>query len=105
MFSGLWRSPIFIGVLLITIGLQVVIMQTPMGMFFKVIPLNGTEWGVSIAIGAGAVLVSMVTRLLSKIPCGSCGGCGGCKPRRRRGGGGEGGGTELARTNGPATSV
>ena len=64
MFEGLHRSPIFLAVIAITIGLQAIIMQTKMGMFFKVIPLNGTEWGLSIAIGASSVPVSVVTRLL-----------------------------------------
>jgi len=46
--------------------LQVIIMQTPVGRFFKVRPLNGVEWGVSIAIGLTAVPVSIITRLLSR---------------------------------------
>ena len=66
MFAGLHRSPIFIGVILVTVALQVIIMQTKMGVFFKVTPLNGAEWGVSVAIGAGAVLVSVLTRLLAQ---------------------------------------
>ncbi|WIA22054.1 hypothetical protein OEZ85_004399 [Tetradesmus obliquus] len=66
VFEGIHKSPIFIGVLLVTAGLQVIIMQTPVGRFFKVIPINGVEWGVSIAIGLSAVPVSVLTRLLSR---------------------------------------
>jgi hypothetical protein len=43
---------------------QAIIMQTGMGLFFKVVPLNGAEWGISIAIGATAIPVSVVTRVL-----------------------------------------
>lgn len=64
MFDGLHRSPIFLGVIAVTVGLQAIIMQTRMGMFFKVIPLNGAEWGVSIAIGASSIPISVLTRLL-----------------------------------------
>jgi hypothetical protein len=45
---------------------QAIIMQTSMGMFFKVLPLNGAEWGVSIAIGATAIPVSIMTRALGR---------------------------------------
>lgn len=41
-------------------------MQTPVGRFFKVLPLNGIEWAVSIAIGLSAVPVSILTRLASR---------------------------------------
>ena len=45
---------------------QVIIMQTPVNMFFKVVPLNGIEWAVSIGIGLTAFPVSFATRLLSR---------------------------------------
>jgi hypothetical protein len=41
-------------------------MQTPVGIFFKVVPLNGIEWAVSIGIGLTAFPVSFATRLLSR---------------------------------------
>jgi len=71
MFQGLHRSPIFLAVLAITLGLQAVIMQTPVGRFFKVIPLNAAEWGVCFAIGLTAFPVSLATRLISRAckPC------------------------------------
>jgi hypothetical protein len=55
-------------------------MQTPVGRFFKVIPIDGVEWAVSIAIGLSAVPVSVLTRLLSRWvpqPCWT-------RPRRKR---------------------
>jgi hypothetical protein len=66
MFEGLHRSPIFLAVLAITLSLQAVIMQTPVGRFFKVLPLNWAEWGVSIAIGLTAFPVSLITRIISR---------------------------------------
>jgi hypothetical protein len=58
-------------------------MQTPVGRFFKVIPIDGVEWAISIAIGLSAVPVSVLTRILSRCvpqPCGT-------RPRRKRAGG------------------
>jgi Ca2+-transporting ATPase len=66
MFEGLHRSPIFLAVLAITLGLQAIIMQTPVGKFFKVLPLNAAEWGVSFAIGLTAFPVSLITRIISR---------------------------------------
>jgi len=66
VFEGLHTSPIFLAVIAVTVGLQALIMQTRMGMFFKVLPLNGAEWGISIAIGATATPVSIATRLLGQ---------------------------------------
>lgn len=46
--------------------LQVIIMQTPVGRFFKVHPINGVEWAISVAIGISAIPVSVLTRLLTR---------------------------------------
>lgn len=45
---------------------QVIIMQTPVGTFFKVHPISGVEWAISIAIGISAIPVSILVRLLSR---------------------------------------
>jgi hypothetical protein len=45
---------------------QVIIMQTPVGTFFKVHPINGIEWAISVAIGISAIPVSILTRLLTR---------------------------------------
>jgi hypothetical protein len=47
--------------------LQVIIMQTPVGRFFKVHPVNGVEWAISIAIGISAIPVSILTRLATRL--------------------------------------
>lgn len=49
-----------------TLTRQVIIMQTPVGRFFKVLPINGVEWAISIAIGLSAVPASIVVRLVSR---------------------------------------
>lgn len=45
---------------------QVIIMQTPVGRFFKVHPINGVEWAISVAIGISAIPVSILVRLVSR---------------------------------------
>jgi hypothetical protein len=86
MFAGIHRSPIFIGVILVTVGLQLVIMMTPMGTFFKVIPISGLEWAISVGVGLGAVLVSFLTRLITRLACGPShgGGAAAAAGRRRK---------------------
>jgi hypothetical protein len=54
-----------------------------MGIFFKVWPLNGPEWGISVSIGVGAVLVSIITRAISQALPRFC--CGLPRPPVRRG--------------------
>lgn len=44
-FSGIITSPTFIVVMIIIGGFQAIIMQTPVGIFFKVLPETGPEWG------------------------------------------------------------
>ncbi len=41
-------------------------MQTPLSGIFKVVPLDGVEWGISLAIGVGALPVSIITRVLTR---------------------------------------
>lgn len=86
MFQGLHRSPIFLAVLAITLGLQAIIMQTPVGKFFKVLPLNAAEWGVCVAIGFTAFPVSLLTRVISQHcpPCLFGGNTTASRERRRR---------------------
>jgi Ca2+-transporting ATPase len=66
VFSGLFVSPIFMSVLLLTGLFQALIMNF-LGSFFKVVPLNWQEWLVTMAIGAGAFPVSFLTRLITQI--------------------------------------
>lgn len=68
IFHGLFSNPIFVGVIIITIGFQVIIINVPFvnTKFFKVEPLLWQEWLITIAIGFGAIPLSLLTRFLSK---------------------------------------
>lgn len=66
IFQGIFKSPIFMGVIIITTGLQILIMLTPLGNFFKVDSLEWYEWVLTISIGAGTIPVSLLIRCLSR---------------------------------------
>eukprot|EP00889_Picochlorum_renovo_P005022 jgi/Picre1/32052/NNA_007400.t1 len=66
VFSGILTNYIFMSVWILTVVFQVIIMViAPVGNIFKVEPLSGLEWGVSIAIGCGSMITSLLTRLVS----------------------------------------
>ena len=65
VFEGIFKSPIFFGVLAVTVLLQIVIVQTPINSIFHVKPLNLTEWGISLALGFFSMPLSFITRLIS----------------------------------------
>ncbi|MEW5301157.1 MAG: hypothetical protein WDW36_004035 [Sanguina aurantia] len=65
VFSGLPTNNIFIGVIVITMGVQALIINF-LGLFFKTIPLDWVEWLVSIAIGMGSWPLSFITRYISR---------------------------------------
>ncbi|GAX73955.1 hypothetical protein CEUSTIGMA_g1405.t1 [Chlamydomonas eustigma] len=67
IFNGIHHSPIFMSVMVITLGFQALIMCTPFGVFFKVVPLTWTEWLITTAIGFGSIPVSLLTRVASNI--------------------------------------
>ena len=71
VFEGMFKSPIFFGVLATTTLLQVIIMQTPVSKIFKIIPINGIEWAVSIGFGLFSLPLSFATRFISR----ACFGC------------------------------
>lgn len=66
IFVGLFDSPVFISVIIITLGLQAIIINA-LGMFFKVERLDGYEWLATFGIGAGAWPVSLLTRFVSRV--------------------------------------
>jgi Ca2+-transporting ATPase len=68
VFSGIFNGWIFASVWVITVACQVVIMVVePVGNIFKVDPLSGLEWGISIAIGVGSLLVSFLTKIVTNL--------------------------------------
>jgi len=66
IFEGLFSSPIFFGVIATTTLLQIIIVQTPVSTIFKITPLNGVEWAVSLAFGFVSFPLSMATRFISR---------------------------------------
>jgi hypothetical protein len=65
VFQGILASPIFGVVLMITVAAQFLIMFF-MGGIFKVVRLSWEEWLVSVAIGAGSMILSFATRFISR---------------------------------------
>lgn len=65
IFRGLFSNVIFMGVLALTILLQVLIVQY-LGSIFKVNRLHWDEWLITIAIGFGSIPLSLLTRLISR---------------------------------------
>ncbi len=45
---------------------QVIIMVTPINTFFRVSTQNWQEWLFAIALGAGAIPVAIIVKLLSR---------------------------------------
>ena len=67
VFTGIFRGWIFPMVMFITVVCQVIIMVvSAVGNIFHVVPQSGLEWGVAIAIGAGSLLVSFLTKWISR---------------------------------------
>ena len=66
VFDKIWRSTGFLWVIVVSVACQLVIMLTPLGRFFKVIPPSPIEWGVAVAAGAGALVVAFVVKLVTR---------------------------------------
>jgi len=66
IFHGILQSPIFLTVIVVTLGLQAIIINL-LGMFFKVNPLTWHEWLVSMAVGAGIILWSFMLRFFARM--------------------------------------
>lgn len=63
IFEGISRNLFFIGINVITIGGQVIIISVG-GSALSTIRLDGTEWALSIALGAISLPVAMLIRLI-----------------------------------------
>lgn len=66
VFQGILKGWIFCGIMVLVIGFQVVIMCVPgVGNIFSVQTQSGAEWGAAIGIGAGSLVVALVTKVIS----------------------------------------
>lgn len=63
VFKGIMTNPIFIAVIVITIALQVFIVEVG-GLFTKTSGLTPTQWVITSAIGACALPVGILMRLI-----------------------------------------
>ncbi|EIE19492.1 calcium-translocating P-type ATPase [Coccomyxa subellipsoidea C-169] len=66
VFKGIFHAPMFLYIYAIEIILQVIIMVTPINRFFRVSTQNWQEWLFAIALGAGALPVALLTKLLTR---------------------------------------
>lgn len=63
VFGGLHTNWIFIGIVAITVLVQALIVEFG-GDVFRTEPLSPVDWGYSIAIGAGSLVVGAILRLI-----------------------------------------
>jgi hypothetical protein len=67
VFRGIHRNPLFVGILLLTAVLQVVMVEFGgKAMHVHEDGLDGMYWGVSIALGSGSLLVQQVINIVFK---------------------------------------
>ena len=66
IFRGLWQSRAFLYIFVLIIGLQLVIMLTPLGDFFTVSGQNWAEWLFAIAVGFGSLFVALATKAVAR---------------------------------------
>jgi len=72
VFENFFQSPVFISVIVVTAGLQAIIINF-LGIFFKVVPLDWIEWLVCIGFGAFSLVVSLVSRFFFRLAGASSG--------------------------------
>lgn len=63
IFEGFWRNYLFMGIMLIIVGGQTIIVFVG-GAAFQVEPLNGLQWGISIALGILSIPLGFLIRLI-----------------------------------------
>lgn len=63
IFEGMFSNAWFLGIQVIMIGLQILIVFVG-GAAFRIEPLNGTNWGISIGLGAGTMVWAIVLKAI-----------------------------------------
>jgi P-type Ca2+ transporter type 2C len=66
VFTGLHKNPIFMGVIVITIALQIFIVEVG-GLFTKTSGLTAVQWLVTSAIGLGVIPLGILMRFLPAV--------------------------------------
>ena len=66
VFAGITKSRAFMYVIVITATLQIIIVSTPLATVFVTVRQNFWEWMFALAVGAGGLVVSAVTKLVTQ---------------------------------------
>lgn len=66
VFTGMTNSRAFMYVIVITVTLQIIIVSTPLATVFVTVRQNFWEWMFALAVGAGGLGVSVVTKLVTQ---------------------------------------
>ena len=63
MFRNICTNVVFLSVLLFTVVFQVVIVEF-LGVFANTVPLNATQWAISVLLGCLSLLVGILIKLI-----------------------------------------
>ena len=66
VFTGLLASRTFLYIIIIVVGLQLIIMLTPLATFFRVTHQSGLEWLFAIGVGAVSLPLALLTKLITR---------------------------------------
>ena len=66
VFTGLLASRTFLYIMAIVVGLQLIIMLTPIATFFRVTHQTGLEWLFAVGVGAVSLPLALVTKLITR---------------------------------------
>ena len=63
VFDGFFTNSIFVGVIFMTVILQILIIQFG-GIAFRPVPLNPSEWFITVLIGFGSLPLGLILRVI-----------------------------------------
>ena len=63
VFDGFFTNSIFVGVIFMTVILQILIIQFG-GIAFRTVPLNPSEWFITVLIGFGSLPLGLILRVI-----------------------------------------
>lgn len=66
VFKGITKSRAFMYVIIITVTLQIIIVSTPLATVFITVRQNFWEWLFALLVGAGGLVVSAMTKLITQ---------------------------------------
>ena len=66
VFTGILDSRIFLYIMAAVVGLQLIIMLTPLATFFRVTHQSGLEWAFAVGVGAVSLPLALLTKLVTR---------------------------------------